>query len=229
MNPRSVSLLALLAACGGSAPEQAARPPAPEPLVPHLCETAGAGVYAARQFSNKTKGSIDLGGTDDVVMTAMTESGCFTVAERDKVDLLIEEMKRCSDDNPDKQYYACDGFAKKGHLFGITHFAFGDVVLYEEKVKGVDLAVKIPGIGGIDASRSYFALSIQVRLVEVETGKVVSSKIVNAVVPSDQGGVEVSKGGFSLKASAYSRTPVGKALQGMIADAIKHLATPTKS
>jgi curli biogenesis system outer membrane secretion channel CsgG len=229
MNKQLVSfLLAALtcASCASSASDPpAAQPAAPTPLVPHLCDAAKPGVYAAKPFSNKTKGTLDLGGTDDLVMTALTESGCFTVAERDKVDLLIEEMKRCSDDSADKQFYACDGFAKKGHLFGITHFVFGDVVMYEPKIKGVELGAKIPGLGGIEAGRSYFALSINVRLVEVETGKMVSSKIVNAVFPDDQAGLDLEKGGFSLKATAYSRTPAGKALQDMIGGAVKHFSS----
>jgi curli biogenesis system outer membrane secretion channel CsgG len=225
------ALAAALTACGQAPPEDARKPEGPPvaALVPHLCDTALPGVYAARPFSNKTKATtLDLGGTDDLVMTAMTESGCFNVAERDKVDLLVEEMKRCADDSADKQYFACDGFAKKGHLLGITYFAFGDVVLYEEKIKGVDLGLKIPGLGGIEASRSYFALSINVRFVDVETGKVASSKVVNAVVPDDQAGVDLSKGGFSLKAAAYSHTPAGKALQGMIADAIRAQSSAKK-
>lgn len=220
------AVLALLAAScsAGSGEAPAANPTAPTPLVPQICSAAKPGVVAAKTFSNKTKGTLDLGGTDDLVMTALTESGCFTVAERDKVDLLIEEMKRCSDDNPDKQFYACDGFAKKGHLFGITHFVFGDVVLYEPKIKGVELVAKIPGVGGLEAGRTYFALSINMRLVEVETGKVVSSKIVNAVVPDDKAGLDLEGKGFSLKATAYEHTPAGKALQDMIGGAVKHFA-----
>lgn len=217
-------LFALGCGGGGSSPPPQT-PVAPDTLVGPICTAQHPGVFGARAFSNKTKADIDLAGTDDLVMTAMQESGCFTVAERDKVDLLIEEMSRCNDDNPDKQYYACDGFAKKGQLYGVTDFVFGDVVLFEPKIKGVELAVKLPGVGGIDVGRTYSALAINVRVVDVATGKVLASKIVSAVLPDDQGGFGVSGGTFALKAAAYDRHPAGQALQGMIAGAIKYFSS----
>ncbi len=63
------------------------------------------------------------------------------------------------------------------------------------------------------------------RLVSVETGKVVTSKIVTAVVRDDQGGCEIPGGqGFALKAATYQRTPADTALKDMIAGAVRHFS-----
>ena len=226
------SLLAtlLVAALAGCHDEKAIETPVSKTtptvatLVSKSCSATQPRVFAARPFGNKTKAAVELGGTEDLVMTAMTESGCYKVAERDQVDILIEEMKRCSDDNPDKQYFKCDDFAKKGKLMGVTHFVFGDLILYEPKIKGAELGAKIPGLGGLEVGRTYGALQVSMRLVEVETGKVVTSKVVNAIVKDDEGGIDASAHGFSLKAKAYEKTPAGNALRDMIASAIQHFA-----
>jgi hypothetical protein len=65
MNKHLVSLFAamLCGSCASSASDApAAQPAAPTPLVPHLCDAVKPGVYAAKPFSNKTKGRSTSGG-----------------------------------------------------------------------------------------------------------------------------------------------------------------------
>jgi len=147
------SLLAtlLVAALAGCHDEKAIETPVSKTtptvatLVSKSCSATQPGVFAARPFGNKTKAAVELGGTEDLVMTAMTESGCYKVAERDQVDILIEEMKRCSDDNPDKQYFKCDDFAKKGKLMGVIRPNVLVLTMQPNEGVSLSLGAKIPG------------------------------------------------------------------------------------
>ncbi len=210
--------------CNGSTPPPASVEAA-TPLVPRICTSPKAGVFGVKPLGNKTKQPTPTDGTDEVLIAAMTDSGCFTIAERDRLQILIEEIGRCDPENADAKFFDCKSFAKKGHLYGITHFVFGDVTMMESDVKGTELSLKLPGIGGIEAGRSYGALGLSLRVIEVETGKVVATAVVNAVVPSDKGGLSLpAGGGFDLKAAAHERTPLGRAIQDMLAEATKRLA-----
>lgn len=208
-------------ACGPAAPPAEAPQPAAKPA--RSCAAALPGTVAVLPLKNKTQAKVELSGTDDLVSTALLDSGCFTVLERDQMAVLIEEMRFCDENSPNRPYFDCGSFAKKGRLLGATIMILGDLAFYEANVKGADLSVKLPGIGGIDAGRSYAALAINLRAVEVETGRVRHSSMVHAVVPADRVGAELSAGGFELRAAATSRTPMGEALQGMIQQAVSQL------
>lgn len=218
---KALTLIGLcLIACGGGTtaeppPEVA---PAPPKAVP-LCSSALPGAIGVTPLRNDTSANVDLAGTDDLLMVAMNDSGCFTLVERERLSLLVDEMKLCADDNPDKEYMNCESFAKKGKLIGAKTIVTGTLTFFEPDVKGAELSVKIPGIGGIEGGRSYTALRITLRALDVETGEVRTTADVSAVVPSDQAGVDVGGGPFQIRAAAHSRTPMADALSKMLRDA----------
>lgn len=191
---------------------------------PRACATAGPGVYGVKPLGNKSGKTLDLGGSDDLLLHEMQQSGCFTLVERDKLTVLVEEMRLCDEANPDKSYFDCSSFAKKGKPLGVTHMVVGDVVIAEPNIKGAQLAVKIPGLGGVELGRSYSAIAIEVRVLDVESGKLVKSSLVHAEVPADSAGVSWSSAaGLRLEASVHSSTPFGKALQSMFGQSVKQL------
>lgn len=225
--PVAVGWIALIAcaslggACGGES-----RGPIVQPsqTAQRQCTQPRAGVFGARPLSNRTAHTIEVEGTGDMLVSAMTSSGCFTVVERDKLTILLDEMKLCGDDNPDKQFFDCGSFAKKGHVLGVTDFVLGDIIVFEGNARGADLSAKLPGIGGIEAGRSYDAVAINLRVVDVESGRVKASTITHALVPTDKGGLGLSAGGsFDLRVAVHDRTPLGDALSDMIVDALRKL------
>lgn len=211
--------IACAVACGGSNPP-ANDAPAP---MPRLCASALPGVIGVAPLKNDTSAQLDLGGSDDLIMSSMTQSGCFTVAERERLALLIDELRLCSDQNADKEYFDCESFPKKGKLVGVTTLVVGSLTFFEPNVKGADLALKIPGLGGIEAGRSYSALRLTLRTVDVETAKVTASVDAHALAPADSAGVDVSAGGFTLRAAAHSKTPFGDSVRSMLQDAVVKL------
>lgn len=219
-----------LAACGGGSNSAGANIQSDTACAtpPPACTAPLAGTFAILPVHNKTKQPMQLDGSEELLTNAMTGSGCFTVIERDKVQILIDEMKLCDDTNKDKSYFDCASFAQKGHILGITKYVFSDIVAAEPHIKGAELALKLPGAGGIDAGTSYGWIQLAARVVNVEDGKVAASTVVNAFVSDSQGGISVSSGGFDLKAAAYSKTAQGCALQSMLSDATAKLETALK-
>jgi curli biogenesis system outer membrane secretion channel CsgG len=217
----ALTLCCFLQACAGSQPG----PPDHLPPPARQCSSALAGAVGVFPLKNKTNSQVELDGSDDLLMTEMADSGCFTLVERDRLSVLVDEMKLCDDANPDKAFMDCSTFAKKGHLLGMKTAVLGDLAFFEPNVKGADLALKLPGIGGIDAGTSYSALAINLRAVDVETGEARASVMVHALVRADEAGINLSTGPFTLRAQARERTPMGEALQGMLRDGVRRLKT----
>lgn len=204
----------------------------PQPATPKpICQKPGPGVYGVKPLGNKTGKIVTTEGSDDLLLHSMVQSGCYTVAERDRLTLLVEEMKHCDESNKDRSYFDCSSFAKKGKLLGISHMVVGDVVWAEPNIKGADLKLKIPGFGGLDLGRSYGSLGVELRVLEVETGKVLQSTLVHAELPSDHAGVSWNPGmGLQIEATVRSKTSFGKALSEMFDSAAKQLlATGAKT
>lgn len=201
----------------------------PSAPVAKRCSTPRAGIYGVLPLHNKTQQPIATAGSEDLMIGALSDSGCYTIVERDKLTVLIEEMSHCNDDSANKEYFDCSSFAKKGHLLGVTQYVAGDIVAAEPNIKGAELALKLPGVGGIQAETSYGWMQVSMRIINVETGKLEASTVVNAFVDQQNGGLALQGGGFDLKASAYSKTPQGCALQGMIAQASQQLQAAESS
>lgn len=212
--------------CGGASGANTEIQSVPEQTL--KCDAAIDGAIGVVPLKNKTEASVNLAGTDDFIMTSMTTSGCFQVLERDQLQLLIEEMRLCSQDNPDVEYFDCGSFAKKGQLLGAKSLVVGNLVYFTPGAKGAEVKLKIPGIGGIEAGRDYTALALNLRAVDVETAKVQASVDVHAIVPTDEAGASVSLGGFELGATAKSTTPLGRSLSDMLHEAVRKLHAQLK-
>ncbi len=210
--------------CGGSTPA-ASQPPPPARV--SLCPAPFPETYAVTPVADKSGKHLDLGGADELLSAAMVDSGCYRVLEREQLGILIDEMKLCSDSNPDKEYLKCDSFAKKGKVLGVQRMVLAEVSFFEPDVKGAELTAKVPGLSqvGIDIGRSYTALTLSVRVADVESGTKSDETVVHAVVPTDKAGITT---GFSFGVTAHQSTPMGVAIQDMLSDATKQLATSRK-
>jgi curli biogenesis system outer membrane secretion channel CsgG len=219
--------LGLTISCGGEGGGVVVKAPAPEaPAAPGArCASAPvAGTFGVVPLRNKTKRDLLLDGSDDLVVAALSGTGCFTLVERAQISALIGELKLCSDSNPDKVYFDCKGsFAKQGKILGVSRFVLGDVDAFEPDVKGAELALKIPGLPGIDAGRSYAALTLNLRVVDVESGQVLAAEVVHATVPADKAGLSASAGGLDLSVAVKNKTPFGEALDTVLRAGVARL------
>jgi curli biogenesis system outer membrane secretion channel CsgG len=214
--------LPALAACSASTPSPIIEE-RPRELHPRLCAAPGPGTYGVVPLENKTRRELVLDGTDDLLTTAMSDSGCFTLIERDKLSLLIEEMRLCEETNPDREFLKCDSFAKKGNLLGLSDLLVGDVIYYEPNASGSAISVAVPWIGSVSLDQNYAALAVSLRLLRVEDATVRTSTNVSALVPSSNAGVSADTPRFDFGATAHSSTPLGKALQDMIDEGVRRI------
>ena len=209
--------LGLALSCKAGEGGVAVKEPAPPVAAAQCASGPVAGTFGVVPLRNKTKRELSLDGSDDLVMAALSGTGCFTLVERAQISALIGELKLCADSNPDKIYFDCKGsFAKQGKILGVSRFVLGDVDAFEPDVKGADLALKVPGLPGIEAGRSYAALTLNLRVVDVESGNVLASEIVHATVPADKAGLSASTGGLDLSVAVKNKTPFGEALDTVL-------------
>ncbi len=146
--------------------------------------------------------------------------------ERARLELLLNEIKLCADDNPDRSFFRCDAFAKKGKILGVQRMVLPEVSFFEPEVKRSELEVKLPGLNlaGVELAQSYAAITLSVKVVNVETAEIDQQVIVHALVPSSKAGVTLGASGVALGAMMSQRTPMGIALQQMLVDASRRLS-----
>lgn len=217
----------LASGCGGGNAESATTAAGP-PKPPPICAQAKLEPHAVLPFKNSTGAKLEVGGAHELLSAAMQDSGCFRLVERERVEILLSEMKLCADTNPDKEYFKCDSFAQKGKVLGVKRFVFPEVVFFEPNVKGAELAVKIPGLSGVgvEAGRSYAAMSVSVRVVDAESGVQTANTVEHLLLASDKLGGGVSTHGVDLRAMVYDKTPFGVELDGTFHKLSKKLGAP---
>lgn len=76
---------------------------------------------------------------------------------------------------------------------------------------------------GIDAGRSYAALTLNLRVVDVESGQVLAAEVVHATVPADKAGLSASAGGLDLSVAVKNKTPFGEALDTVLRAGVARL------
>jgi curli biogenesis system outer membrane secretion channel CsgG len=205
-----VIALVMLVGCAASKPTQPVPRAAVAMASAPTCADPIAGTIGVMPFKDKTDKTLDVAGLSDLLTLELTNSGCFQVVERAKLDLVIEELVLCDDSNPDKELFDCGSFAEKGKLLGLQYIVFGDVLLYEPAVSGVQLAAKDDSLH-VDRDAIYSALLVSVRAVQVETGKVVAAHVLSALAPS------TSAPDKTPGEAAASETPFGAQLRTMFA------------
>ncbi|HSC86126.1 MAG TPA: CsgG/HfaB family protein [Polyangiaceae bacterium] len=222
-----ISCLALTAlACGPTIVPPA--PPEPTAAPARLCEQPQPGTFGVFPLLDSTKAKLELDGADTLFEAKLHDTGCFELLERKQLKALIEEIKRCEPNNPEREYFDCSTAAQKGNLRGLTRRVTGEIVFFEPDVAGADLQLKLPYVKGIEISRKYAALSLVAKVIDVESGTELATATVHAVVPSDEAGIAVQAGSFDLAASVHDKTPFGQSLDVMLADATSQLVAKLK-
>jgi curli biogenesis system outer membrane secretion channel CsgG len=197
-----------LTGCGGGE-----TPSPPVPAMATLCETPVHANVGVAPFENETEANVQLAGTDDLLSTAMVESGCFTMIEREALQLLLEELRLCSETNPDKELFDCakpaEGEEQAGGLKLVNTLVLGKLLFFEPEVEGAKLKLQLPAVGGISAGTTYTALTMNVRAVDVKSRQLVAQMDLHTVLSSQEAGIEVEQSGFALGASGFQRSKLG--------------------
>lgn len=173
------------------------------------------------EFTNETSAGWWSGGVGrdlaGMLSNELSNSGKFRVVERSKLDSVLSEQDLAESGRINKATRA-----KVGKLTGAKYLIFGNVSAFEENVKGTGGGVNFRGIS-VGGKKQDAYLAIDLRVVDTTTGDVEFSRTVEA--RSSGGGVNLGlyRGGFGGNLSKHQNTPVGKAIRGVLIEAVDYL------
>ena len=159
-------------------------------------------------------------GLADMLMAAMTETGCYRVIDS---TVLAAVANDAGEHGPDLARQA-----------GADLFVVGRVTAFEPDASGAGIDAKdsdkLPEwlrSAGFKVASSEISLAL--RLVDARTGEVVAASTLTG--SAQDFGAAVQENRFGLSLAAYAKTPMGEAMQSAIDQAVTFLLarTPTRT
>lgn len=145
----------------------------------------------------------------DFLSTALVNSNRFIVLERARLDAVRDEqrLQQGADFAPGSRI-ATGGFE------GAEILVRGAVVAFEPDCKG--MSVLLAGTGTA-------CITLNLRMIDVATGRIVNATTVEATSRSNQVGFFFARGDLPIGLGAYSRTPMETALRNAMDLAVQHV------
>jgi len=182
-------------------------------------------IVAVSRFENKTswKGQVSLDdGMADQLTDALMQSGQFIVLERQTLSDVTAEQDLASSGRA-----AASKSAQTGKLTSAQILVKGTVTEFESASAGSGTGV---GFGGfnIGNNRQEAHVGLIIRLIDTTTGQVLDSQRVEGKAAS--GGVKfgMDVAGVDFGTGAFKKTPLGKATQEAIDNAVNIIASKLK-
>lgn len=182
-------------------------------------------IVAVSRFDNKAPGSQGAigDGMADQLTDALTESGQFTVMERQNIkDVMTEE------DFANSGRVQKSKSAQTGKLVSAQILVQGTITEYDNSSSGNANGI---GIGGfhIGNSKQEAHVGMIIRLLDTTTGEVLISQRVEGKAEAGGFKLGVSAEGASFGTSDFKKTPMGKAVQQAIDNAVALIADKLKN
>jgi len=160
------------------------------------------------EFENKTAyGQRRLGtAASDVLLTELGKSGKFILVERAKLDKVMEEQKLQTTGMID-----ANTVAAMGKMLGLDAIVVGSVSQFGVKTGGSDYLL-------MQSKRQTAECTVDIRVIEVETGKIL-------YIDSGKGVAKSSKGSFLGMGTkgGYDETLEGESLRAAIAKFVDNI------
>ena len=166
---------------------------------------------AVEQFEYRAadRGAVGAG-MADMLTDALFNTNKFIVVERDRLGAITSEQ-----DLADTGRFKQETVAPKGQLEGAQLIIRGSVTQFEPKCAGGSILI---------ASTSEACIAINLRIVDVATGRVVNATTVEATSANNGVGLLFTRTTLPIGLGAYSNTPMEKAIRNAIEAAVKHIA-----
>ena len=182
-------------------------------------------IVAVSRFENKTswKGQVMLDdGMADQLTDALMQSGKFTVVERQTLSDVTAEQDLAASGRAEKSKSA-----QTGKLTSAQILIKGTVTEFENKSAGSGTGI---GIGGITLknNREEAHVGLIIRLIDTTTGQVLDSQRVEGKAEAGGMGVGVNVGVVSFGSEGFKKTPLGKATQIAIDNAVAIVVSKLK-
>lgn len=153
-------------------------------------------------FENKTSYGQRLGtAASDILVTELAKTGRFVVVERDKLNKLLDEQKLQSSGVIDPKTVV-----QVGKVLGLNAIVTGAVSEFGVKTEGSEYLL-------VQSKRQTAEVTVDIRLVDAETGQVVYADSGKGTAKSGKGSVL----GLGTR-GGYDETLEGKALRAAIVE-----------
>ena len=187
-----------------------AAPPSPKKIV------------AVADFENKSGvwAQINIGqGMADMLTDALMKSGQFIVLERQALNAVIAEQNLGASGRATTTGAANIGGIKRAQIL-----IQGAVTEFEQTTSGGSQGFKLYGVR-VGSNRAEAHIAAIIRLIDTTTSQVLVSQRVEG--SADRGGVDYgyAGGGFGFNQAGFSATPLGKATQIAIDQAVAFIAS----
>ena len=174
------------------------------------------------EFSNDTSAGWWYGGAGrelaGMLSNELSNTGKFRVVEREKLDKVLAEQDLAEDGRVNKATRA-----KVGKLTGAKYLIFGTVSAFEENASGGGGGISFRGIN-VGGKKAEAYLAIDLRVIDTTTGDVEWSRTVEARSEAKGLNLGLYRGGFGGNLAKQEKTPVGKAIRGVIIEAVDFLS-----
>jgi curli biogenesis system outer membrane secretion channel CsgG len=173
------------------------------------------------RFTNQTSAGWWSGNVgrelQDMLIAELASTKAFRVLERKELDAVLQEQDLGASGRISKNTRA-----KLGNVTGAQYLVAATGSAFEKHTSGGGGGISFKGfsIGG-KKDRSY--MSIDLKLIDVETGEIADVRTVEATSKSGGLRLGIHKGGFGGNLSQHKDTPTGKAIRACIMEISEYL------
>lgn len=181
-------------------------------------------IVAVSRFDNKTAYSAaTIGdGMADQLTDALMQSGKFIVMERQNIKDVIKE-----EDFANSGRVAKAKSAETGKLVAAQILVQGTITEFDNNSSGSQSGVGVAGFR-IGNKKDEAHIGLIIRLIDTTTGEVLASQRVEGKAKSGGLSLGVNTGGAQFGTSGFDKTPMGKAVQMAIDDAVNQISEKLK-
>ena len=165
----------------------------------------------------------DIGwGMSDMLVSALVETGRFTVLEREALQDILEEQRLAEEGRVSAQTAA-----QAGKLLGAQILIRGAITEFSHKKSATGGQIKIKGftIGG---TKEVAHVAVDVRMYDTTSGEVLTSKPVEGGAETRALKVGVVYKDLAFGAGGFEKTPLGKATREVIKEAVELIISEMK-
>jgi curli biogenesis system outer membrane secretion channel CsgG len=185
--------------------------------------TIAIGKFDAVGSFTEYYGNWDIGGgLEAMLASALVESDRFTVVERANLGEILTEQQLST-----AGLSAGSTAPQAGNLAGAQLIVFGSVTEFEmrEASGGFSIGLsKSAWKGGAGRQKSEGVVTMDVRLVDTSSGKVMKTHTVTEEIEAKGWDMSVGFEGISLGDNQFMQTPLGQAARGAITQAVDFIA-----
>jgi len=181
-------------------------------------------VVAVSRFENKSayggggQWALDTGMTDQLT-DALVQSGQFTVLERETLTDVISEQDMAASGR-----FQQSKSARTGKLTSAQILIKGTITEFESKSSGSGAGIGFGGVR-IGSKKGESHVGLIIRLIDTTTGEVLNSKRVEGKAQSGGFKLGLDLGGVDFGTDSFKKTPLGKAMQIAIDNAVEYIAS----